>query len=195
MKTPNKENRLGVRGVAHLKLTVDQKDLDKVVISGMTINPDGRGSPGLLKTFNKDGTVTVEGYRGNAFVLQGLGGVLDSAYGDLTADRITHIGLSGDTTAVTINTTTLGTPNSIKTTANVSRTGATVSTDQTWTQADVAFAITKIGLLRGSAATDVSNIIGGVGGAAPYDEPFTIDLTNIATWTLTMGIDVTLTAS
>lgn len=68
-------------------------------------------------------------------------------------------------------------------------------TDQTWTQADVNFAITKIGLLRGATPTEVSNIIGGVGGAAPYNEPFTIDLTNIATWTLTMGVDATCTAS
>lgn len=113
----------------------------------------------------------------------------------MAADRITHIGLSGDSSAVTLATTTLGTPNSIKVTANTSRTSQTVSTDQTWTQADVAFAIRKIGLLRGSAATDVSNIIGGDGGSAPYDEPFTIDLTSIATWTLTMGIDTTLTAS
>ena len=59
----------------------------------------------------------------------------------------------------------------------------------------MSFAITKIGLLRGSASTDVSNIIGGSGGSAPYDEPFTIDLTNITTWTLTMGVDVTATAS
>jgi len=33
------------------------------------------------------------------------------------------------------------------------------------------------------------------GGSSPYDEPFTIDLTSIATWTLQMGIDVTATAS
>ena len=161
----------------------------------MTTSPDGHGPVGLLKRHNGDGTVTITGYRGNAFVNQGLQSVLDSAYGDLTADRITHIGLSGDTAAVSGATTTLGSPNSIKTTANTSRSGQTVSTDQTWTQADVAFAITKIGLLTGSAATDVVNIIGGTGGSAPYDEPFTIDLTNIATWTLTMGVDVTATAS
>lgn len=190
-----KKAKLGVRGVAHLKLTVSQDDLHKVKITGMTTDKSGIGEVGLLTTLNEDGTATVEGYRGNAFVNQGLQGILDSSYGDLVADRITHIGLSGDTAAVTAATTTLGTPNSIKPTANTSRTNQTVSTDQTWTQADVNFAITKIGLLRGATATDVSNIIGGVGGAAPYNEPFTIDLTNIATWTLTMGIDTTATAS
>lgn len=190
-----KKAKLGVRGVAHLRLTVSAEDADKAIITGMTTNPNGIGAVGLNKIDNGDGTVTIEGYRGNAFVNIGLRGILDSAYGDLVADRITHIGLSGDTAAVTANTTTLGTPNSIKPTANTSRTNQTVSTDQTWTQADVNFAITKIGLLRGSAPTEVSNIIGGVGGAAPYNEPFTIDLTNIATWTLTMGIDTTATAS
>lgn len=195
MEFPAKQARLGVRGVAHLTLTVSAEDADKAVITGMTTDPSGLGAVGLLRHDNGDGTVTIEGYRGNAFVNIGLRGILDSSYGDLVADRITHIGLSGDTAAVTAGTTTLGTPNSIKPTANTSRTNQTVSTDQTWTQADVNFAITKIGLLRGSVPTEVSNIIGGVGGAAPYNEPFTIDLTNIATWTLTMGVDTTCTAS
>lgn len=136
----------------------------------------------------------------NAFVNQGLQGALDSMYGDLTASRITHIGLSADDQAVTAATTSLdpaggATGTSIKTTTSTSRTNQTVSTQQTWTQADVAFAIKKIGLLRGSAATTVSNIIGGTGGVAPYNEPFTIDLTTIATWSLTMGVDCTATAS
>lgn len=195
MKTPNKQTGLGVRGVAHMKLTVSAADADKVVITGMTANSTGTGPVGILRHDNGDGTVTLEGYRGNAFVNQGLQGILDSSYGDLVADRITHIGLSGDTAAVTAATTTLGTPNSIKPTANTSRTGQTVSTDQTWTQADVNFAISKIGLLRGNVPTEVSNIIGGTGGVAPYNEPFTIDLRQIATWTLTMGIDTTATAS
>lgn len=190
-----KQSKAGIRGVARMALTVPTDQAHLAVITGMTCDVSGRGPTGISRVDNADGTTTLSGYRGNAFVLQGLGGVLDSAFGDLVADRITHIGLSGDDTAVTINTTTLGTPNSIKPTANVGRVGAVVSGDQTWTQADVAFAITKIGYLRGSAATEVSNIIGGVGGASPYDEPFTIDLTNIATWTLTMGIDVELTAS
>lgn len=195
MKMPTKKAALGVRGVARLRLTVNADDADKAFITGMTTSPDGIGPVGLLKHDNGNGTVTIEGFRGNAFVNIGLQGILDSAYGDLVADRITHIGLSGDTAAVTAATTTLGTPNSIKVTSNTSRTAQTVSTDQTWTQADVNFSITKIGLLRGTAPTEVSNIIGGVGGAAPYNEPFTIDLRQIATWSLTMGVDVTATAS
>jgi len=195
MNLPAKNSSAGIRGVARVRLTVAAADADAVSITGMTRDPSGVGAVGLNRHANPDGTITLEGYRGNAFVLQGLGGVLDSAFADLTADRITHIGLSGDTASVTLGTTTLGTPNSIKPTNNTGRTGNVASTDQTWTQADVNFPITKIGLLRGNTPTAVSNIIGGVGGAAPYNEPFTIDLTNIATWTLTMGIDVELTAS
>jgi len=195
MGLPNHKAAFGIRGVAHMRLTVAAEEAHKAIITGMTTHPSGRGETGLLKHDNGDGTVTIEGYRGNAFVNQGLQAVLDSAYGDLVANRIDHIALSGDTTAVTAATTTIGTPNSIKVTANTSRTAQTVSTDQTWTQADVAFAITKIGLLSGAAATDVANIIGGTGGSAPYNEPFTIDLTNIATWSLQMGVDVSATAT
>lgn len=204
---PHKQTRAGIGGIAHAMICVPKEDAHKVIVKGMFADPSGReGQTKERAQATKDrmervmdclpqGMTALEFFKHNAFVNIGLRGVLDSAFGDLTADRITHIGLSGDSTAVTVSTTTLGTPNSIKTTANTSRTNQTVGTDQTWTQADVSFAIRKIGLLRGSAATDVSNIIGGAGGSAPYDEDFTIDLTNIATWTLTMGIDTTLTAS
>lgn len=192
-----KQDGIKIGGIAHARITVPTDEAHKAIVSGMFANPTGRddGAGHGILVAEDDGQTTLEGWLHNAFVNQGLQGILDSAYGDLVADRITHIGLSGDTTAVTVSTTTLGTPASIKTTANTSRSGQTVSADQTWTEADVAFAISKIGLLRGSAATDVSNIIGGTGGSAPYDEPFTIDLTNISTWTLTMGVDVTATAS
>lgn len=218
-----KRDGLQIGGVAHMLLAVPKDELSKVVVKGMTPAVTGRDPVRNLRarianTPNRDymkyhvgryerfmdelekGLIPVEAFKHNAFVDQGLGGLLDSAYGDLSADRITHIGLSADTSEVTASTADLdpagnGTGTSIKVTANTSRTDETVSTDQTWTQADVSWAIAKIGLLRGSASTDVSNIIGGEGGTSPYDEPFTIDLTNIATWTLTMGIDVTATAS
>lgn len=196
-----KKDGLKIGGIAHAVITVPTDEAHKAVIRGMFVNADGRTGPhGFTREDNADGTTTLTGHLHNAFVNQGLGGILDSAFGDLVADRITHIGLSADTAAVTAGTTDLdpagnGTGTSIKTTDNTSRSVNTVSCDQTWTQADVSFAIAKIGLLRGSSSTDVSNIIGGTGGSSPYDEPFTIDLTSIATWTLTMGIDVTATAS
>lgn len=195
LAVPNKKSKIGIRGVARMHLAVPNADVHKVNITGMTTDPSGVGPVGLDYHDNGDGTTTITGYRRNAFLNQGLEDVLDSAFAALAAQRITHIGLSGDSSVVSATTTTAGTPNSIKTISNVGRVNRTVSGDQTWTQADVAFPITKIFLASGNAPTAAVNIIGGVGGAAPYNEPFTIDLTNIATWTLTMGIDTTLTAS
>lgn len=206
-------NKVLIRGMTPNWRGVGPKGL--TVVSGRVIGPQRFGAmhPGpVFQPHHKErferhmdmasgsGLVVLEGYRGNAFLNQGLQGALDSMYGDLVADRITHIGLSADTSAVDATTTDLdpagnGTGTSIKVTANTGRTAQTVSADQTWTQADVSWAITKIGLLRGSASTDVSNIIGGTGGSSPYDEEFEINLVNIATWTLTMGIDVSATAS
>lgn len=138
--------------------------------------------------------------RHNAFVNQGLQRVLDSAYNGLTAARITHIGLSADDQAVTTTTSDAdpvggASGSSIKTIANVSRTNQTVHVDQTWTQADVSWAIRKIFMATAASSSAVVNIIGGTGGASPYNEPFNIDLTSIASWSLTMGIDTTASAS
>ncbi len=199
MKVPNRTGRFSIGGIAHMRIEVPTAEAHKAIIRGVFKHPDGRSNPGFSTSQRGDKTL-FECYLHNAFVNQGLQRILDSAYGDLVADRITHIGLSADDQAVDVTTTSLdpaagATGTSIKVTANTARTNQTVSCDQTWTQADVSWAIKKIGLLTGSAATDVANIIGGSGGSSPYNEPFTIDLTSIATWTLTMGIDVTATAS
>lgn len=217
MSTMTKRSPLKIGGVVVGALTVPKRDVDNVgllgvgkILSGRTMRPgeqfatslQDREFPGagvgLVIPDLGEETVTIAfGGRHNAFVNQGLQDVLDSAYGDLVADRITHIGLAQSTATVTATTTSLAPTgsSSIKVTANTSRTNQTVHADQTWTQADVSWAIAKIGLLSSSAAADVCNIIGGTGGSAPYNEPFTIDLTSIATWSLTMGIDVTATAS
>lgn len=199
-----KRDGFQIGGIAHAQITVPTSEAHLASITGMFRNPDGRSDPGILQQDLGNGTVYIEGYLHNAFVNQGLQAALDAMYEalDSTADRISHIGLSADVQAVTAATTSLdpsgggagSTGTSIKAIANVSRASQTVSGDQTWTQADVSFVISKIGLLTSTAAGDVSNIIGG-SGSAPYDEPFTIDLTNISTWTLTMGVDVTATAS
>jgi hypothetical protein len=185
-----------IGGVAHMKLTVPYAQAHLAIIKGMTGNVDGRTPAPLLEQQEGEDYI-FEAYLHNAFVNQGLRAVLDSAYGDLTADRITHIALSGDNGAVTVNTTDIdpsGSGFSPKVTANTARTNQTVSTDSTWTQADVSFAIRKIGLLTGTAKTNAVNIIGG-SGSAPYNEPFNIDLTTIATFSLQMGIDVTAAAT
>lgn len=222
-QTMIKKDGFQTGGILSGLLVVPESDLHKVKISGVGKIRDfqmdpGRGAivryqnkPGDRERFDGAGVATVIpdldagrqvvlafSGRHNAFVNQGLQRVLDSAYGDLTAVRITHIGLSADNTAVTATTTSLdpgAAGTSIKVTANTSRTNQTVHADQTWTQADVTWAMHKIGLLTAVTATNVVNIIGGAGGSAPYNEPFTIDLTSIASWSLTMGIDVTATAS
>jgi|TARA_R110000744_G_C19347456_1_gene560048 hypothetical protein len=192
-----KPAKFDIGGVARLSLTLPIVDASKAIIRGMTGDPSGRGNQSLNVTKVGDNYV-IKGYRHNAFTNKGLQAVLDSAYNGLTASRVTHIALSGDTSTVTASTTSIDPSSagfSVKATSSVSRTAQTVAAEQTWSNSDVSFSIVKIGLMTGTAATDVVNIIGGTGGTAPYNEPFTIDLTSIATWSLTIGIDVTATAS
>lgn len=199
-KMPQRREKLGLGSIGHFLIEVPTDEIENALIDGLYRHPDGRSQPGCHKHDLGNGKTLIEGFRHNGFVNQGLEGFLDSGFGDLTPDRITHIGLSADEQAVTpttVNADPAGgdTGVSIKATANTARVDRTVSADQTWTQADVSWPIRKIFLARGPASTDVSNIIGGEGGSAPFDEPFTIDLTNISTWTLQMGVDTTLTAS
>lgn len=192
-----KQSSFNIGGVAKMQLTLPVDQLHKAVILGMTGSETGRGNAPLRTTVNED-YATVVGYRHNAFLNVGLQSVLDSLYNGLTPRRITHIALSGDNTAVSATTTSIdpsGSGFAPKVTVSVSRTGQTVSAEQTWSNSDVSFSIVKIGLLTGTNATDVVNIIGGSGGSSPYNEPFTIDLTSIATWSLTIGIDVTASAT
>lgn len=175
-------------GIAHLQITVPSETAHLAVIDGLTGNPDGRTVAPVSFAAMNDGKTQIEGYLHNVFVNQGLEAALDSMFGDLTADRITHIAVSGDDGTVTAATTDIdpsGAGFSPKATANTSRTNRTVGGDNTWTQADVSFSVVKVGFLTGTAKTDVVNIISG----------FTVDLTAQATFSLTIGIDVTLTAT
>jgi hypothetical protein len=185
-------DKMNVGGVVHMRLTMPTETAHLAVVEGLTGNPDGRTQAPIAWTLNGEQT-QVEGYRHNLFVNQGLEAALDSMFGDLTADRITHIALSGDNAAVTATTADIdpsGTGFSPKVTANTSRTNRTAGADNTWTQDDVSFSVRKVGLLTGALKTDVVNIIGGTG-----NQPFTVDLTSQATFTLTIGIDVTLAAT
>jgi hypothetical protein len=168
-----------VGGVVHLQVAMPTETAHLAVLEGLTGNPDGRTQAPITYTQQGDQTL-VEGYRHNLFVNQGLEAALDSMFGDLTAVPITHIALSGDNGAVTATTADIDT----------SRTNRTAGADNTWTQADVSFSVRKVGFLTGSLKTDVVNIIGGTG-----NQPFTVDLTSQATFTLTIGIDVTLAAT
>jgi hypothetical protein len=186
------KDAMQIGGIAHIRLTLPAATAHLAIVEGLTGNPDGRTAAPIAFTRQGDQT-HIEGYLHNLFVNQGLEAALDSLFGDLTADRITHIALSGDNSAVTATTADIdpsGTGFSPKVTANVSRTGRTAGGDNTWTQADISFAVRKVGFLTGALKTDVVNIIGGTG-----NQPFTVDLTSQATFTLTIGIDVTLAAT
>jgi hypothetical protein len=185
-------DKMAIGGIAHMRLTMPTETAHLAVVQGLTGNSDGR-TPAPI-TMTQDGKQThVDGYLHNLFVNQGLEAALDSMFGDLTADRITHIALSGDNGAVTATTADIdpsGTGFAPKVTANTSRTNRTAGADNTWTQDDVSFSVRKVGFLTGALKTDVVNIIGGTG-----NQPFTVDLTSQATFTLTIGIDVTLAAT
>jgi len=186
------KDKLQLGGIAKMSITMPTETAHLAVIEGLTGNPDGR-TLAPMAIAQTGGQTVVEGYLHNVFVNQGLEAALDSMFGDLTAERITHIAVSGDNASVSATTTDIdpsGAGFSPKATANVSRTNRTAGGDNTWTQADVSFAVRKVGFLTGTAKGDVVNIIGGSG-----NEPFTVDLTSQATFTLTIGIDVTLAAT
>ncbi len=153
-------------GVSGL-LRVPLKHADSLILQGL--------DRGTLQ-YQQRKSLVVEFEVSNAFVTQGLTALLNSAFNALAASRITHIGVGGDSSAVTAATTTLGTPNSIKTLNSVALASGVVSGQNDFTQADVAD-IYRIALLRGTAATSVSSIIGGNGGASPYDRQFRLTAT------------------
>lgn len=136
--------------------------------------------------------------RKNAFVNIGLNNALDLLFALAAPGVPSRIQLSSSTTAVTAATTTMGGTISNKAISPAaSRASQTVTAGATFTQADVAFVITKVGLLNTStdAGTGLYDVIGGTGGSAPYNQPFTIDLTGTTSFSLTMQILVTAAAS
>lgn len=139
--------------------------------------------------------VRIEGEKHNAFVNTGLQNNLD-LWAGLGGTAVSHLGVTEDTTAVTLTTTKLDpTDDDTVTTvpvSNVSRTDQTVSFDGVYDENSLAHSVKKVGLLNTStdAGTGLQNVIGG-GGTAPFDETLTIDLTGASEFDLTMGIDVT----
>lgn len=131
----------------------------------------------------------------NAFVNTGLNLALDRLFGLGGATAVGYIGVSSDNTAVTAASTTLGGTVSIKALTTNSRSSQTVTAGASFTQADVNFSIRKVGLLNTAtdAGTGLVDVIGG-SGSSPYNKPFTIDLTTLSSFTLTMQIQVTAVA-
>lgn len=152
----------------------------------------------------------------NGVVNLGLQMALDKLYGITAPANVGFIGIAEDAAAVTAATVFLGgaaaailaggTQNGfIRAFAPAAtRANQVVTGGATFTQADMAgrlFAIHKTGHLN--AATDVGtglgagpasgivDVIGGNAGAAPFNQPFTIDLTGTTTWSLLMQIQLT----
>ena len=138
----------------------------------------------------------------NALLGQGLERVLRLISNNLATSltKISHVGVGGAAGAVTVSTTTLGTPNSIKSvspaeTIDVSNAANPVVTFLAdFDETDVPWAATRLALLTGSAATAVVDIVGG-GGSAPYDKAFGFDFSSAGQVDLTLGVALGLSAA
>lgn len=210
----------GIGSLLTARIEVPRSDLRKMELSGVDLsraparNPFAHPIPAL-----EEGSVVLYAQRHNAFTNLGIHAVLDNIFAINTPSALSHMGITDDDQAVTAATLLLdpatGGANKhiralgtgINATAT-SRTGNTVTAMAGW-QKTVDFAggwwpIKKVGMLNTStdagddtvpAVLGVWQIIGGTGGASPYNEPFTIDLSNTSEAKLTLAIEVTPTAT
>jgi hypothetical protein len=189
-----KRDGFGIGGVLRPRIWVPVDQEKHVRLSGLAE---------VHRRTDRDGRVVISGERRNAFVNLGLGILLDRLFGiGGPPGAVSHMGVSADAQAAGAGTSKLdpagdATGFTSVGLTNVSRAGQTVSCEGVFSQATVAFAIKKVGLLNKADddGTGLINVIGGTGGSAPYNEPFTIDLTGATTWDLTLGLDVTATAT
>jgi hypothetical protein len=143
----------------------------------------------------------------NGVVNLGLQMALDRLFANPTTPAsISSIGIASDNATVTATTVFLGgaagailsggTQNGFIRTISpaTTRTNQVSTAGATFTQADMSgalFVIHKVGLLNAATDVGIFDVIGGTGGAAPFNQPFTIDLTTVTTWSLTLQIQVT----
>lgn len=145
-------------------------------------------------------------FRHNAFVTNGLNAVLERIAGIGTTAAITHLHLSADAQAVTLASTQIdpaggATGRASKTVTNTVNAATSVlsCTSANFTQADVSFAIAKMGV--GNVSTDpgtttagaisgIWDIIGGTGGTTPFNQAFTMDYTGSTSFTLSPVITI-----
>lgn len=211
-------DRLGISGELVARIAVPKGELH--LVGGRGVEEVATWKPSAIprNPFRLDEAEVIYLARPNGFINLGLHFILDRIFNINTpATAITHMGISNDTTAVTATTLLIdptagaGSPDFTALGSGVgaaatSRTGNTVTCSAGWEPADftTVFAITKVGL--STASTDagddtvptvngVVNIIGGTGGAAPYNEPFSIDLTTVSDFDLTLQIQVTAQAT
>lgn len=145
-------------------------------------------------------------YRKNAFVTNGLNALLERMGGIGTTAAISHLHLSADAQAVTLSTTQIdpaggATGRASKTVTNTVNAGTSVltCTSANFTQADVSFVISKMGV--GNVSTDpgtttagaisgIWDIIGG-SGSSPFNQAFSADFTSSTSFTLSPIITIT----
>lgn len=158
----------------------------------------------------------IYGGQANGVVNLGLQMALDLLSGVTAPHILQDIGIASDNTAVTATTVHLGGAAAVITSGAsqngflrayspaATRSNQVLTAGATFTQADMAgaaFVIHKVGLLNDTAdagtglgagpAVGIFDVIGGTGGSAPFNQPFTIDLTGVTTWSLLMQIQVT----
>lgn len=149
---------------------------------------------------------TLHLFHHNAYVNTGLNNSLDREFG-LGGTAVGFIGVDNNSTAVTASTVYLhGAAGA--TAANqiikaispaATRTNQTVTGGATFANADFTsgvFVINKLGFLTTStdAGTGLVDVIGGTGGASPYNRTFVLDLTGAGTFSATLQIAVTASA-
>lgn len=158
----------------------------------------------LPNVWMKDGEIFLR--ETNAYVNTGLNNSLDREFG-LGGTAIGFIGVSSNTAAVTASTVNLNGPaggsaaNTIIKAISpaATRTAQTTTGGATFVNADFTsgvFVMNKLGFLTTStdAGTGLVDVIGGTGGASPYNRSFSIDLVNAGTFTLVPQIAVTAVA-
>lgn len=177
-------SRLGVSGRVYGRLWLPKDELDRLVMTGVDRGP-------VLQ--NTEGDAYVYWSRKNAFTTAGISALIKSGFSSLTADRISHIGVSSDdTSAIAAGTTALPGTTEIKALGSQAEAGGTGSGSATFTGATVSD-IYIVGLLRDATATKLSAAIGGTG-AGIYAESFSMVLSNLTSFSLDLEYQVTGTA-
>jgi hypothetical protein len=181
-----KQSTIGISGKMIATITVPSiEELAKVHFEGCRVLDHG------------DNFVVLE--RENTFVNTGLNLVLDRFFGiNGTPAAPTGIAVSADQQAITGATTLLDPAGDLTGFTRAAfdstptRASQTVTAAATFTQATVSFAIHKVGLLNTTtdAGTGLVDVIGGTG-----NSPFTIDLSTVTTWSLTMQVQITASAT
>lgn len=214
-------DRLGISGLLVSRVAIPKSEFGNFTASG--VEEVERWAPSAtprnpFRLVTPSDTKVLYLARPNGFINLGLHFILDRIFNINTPDTaIDSMGISNDTTAVTATTLLIdptpgaGSPDFQALAAGVgaaatSRTANTVTCSSGWEPGDftTVFAITKVGLSTNAADSGddtvptvqgVVNIIGGTGGAGVYAEPFSIDLTTVSDFDLTLQIQCTAQAT